>query len=327
MFLRETPGRTAMHSEDFCSVAIVSFNRFDFLHRVIDSIHEHADMPFEIVLSDDGGYLYNDLSVFNQFKDKVSHICINTGKNKGLAVNANMAVSMTRSKNVALFYDDCVVKRPFMRQASQVVESAPYIGAIYLGTGFRGANTPEAKEVAMNSGMLHVKTSSGYKANLFCLHGSSQGTFFRKSYWYEVGGYSEDDIYGDLPFLNKGWLRGRFSAALEGDQFCHDVGRHPKCALSSVNQQADNLFCHYPTLFNMPESTLLNISRQRTQQCAQRNSGGRRDGAGPVQFNEFDCVGWRRYMIEALSGGVVNWEKLSLHHSKYMDILKRDSLF
>ena len=65
MFLRDTPGRTAIHNEDFCSVGIVSFNRHDRLKRLIDSIHKHADMPFELVISDDGGNLYNDFNFIN----------------------------------------------------------------------------------------------------------------------------------------------------------------------------------------------------------------------------------------------------------------------
>lgn len=323
MFLRQTPGRTALHNADFCSVAIVSFNRFDLLHKVIDSIHKYADMPFEVVLSDDGGFLYNDLGIFNQFKDKVSRICINTGNNMGLAVNANMAVGMTRSKYVALFYDDCIVTRPFMRQAQRVVDAAPYVGAIYLGTGFSYDPSEEAKKIAMNSGMIHAKTVSGDHINLFCLHGSSQGTFFKKDYWYEVGGYSEDDIYGDLPFLNKGWLRGRFSAALDGGPSCYDIDREELGGEhSSVPQIANGSMCNYPKLFKKTEQEQVNESRVRSKECGMRNHNGRAE-----QFNEYDCHSWREYVKSSMAGGTVNWDVLSLHHSRYMDILKRDVLF
>ena len=56
-FLRDDPGRTAIHNQDFFSVAIVSFKRFHPLHHLIESIHRPAEMPFGIVVSYDGGAL------------------------------------------------------------------------------------------------------------------------------------------------------------------------------------------------------------------------------------------------------------------------------
>lgn len=318
MFLRDTPDRTAMHKENFVSVAIASNDRFDLLHRAIDSVHKHADMPFEIVVSDDAGHRHPDLSVF-QFRDKVSRIVINTGFNQGLAVNANQAIGATRGRNVIFLSDDSLILRPFMREVFNALDDAPYVGVLYLGQTYN-ANA-EFPAVGHANGLIQARTCRSSRLLLHCQHGSSWANAFRKSYWHEVGGYSEDDAYGDLPFINKGWLRGYFSAALEGPQIAidMDVAEFDKTR-GSVSFQAHGALCHYPKLFGVPEKSLIEMGRERNAQCTARNHLGRRD-----IFNEFDCREWGVYMKEA-TRETANLDALS-RHRRFAVELKRDLEF
>lgn len=318
MFLRDTPGRTALHKENFLSVAICSNDRFDLLHRVIDAVHKHADMPYEIVVADDAGHRHPDLSVFQQFRDKVSRIVVNTGRNQGLAVNANQAIAATRGRNVVFLSDDSLILRPFMREVFTVLDEAPYVGVLFLG---QAHNDNEAfREIARADGFLRARTRSGTHLMLHCQHGASWANAFRKSYWLEVGGYAEDDVYGDLPFVNKGWLRGYFSAAVSGSQIAYDIDvTELGKTRGSVGHQANSALCHYPKLFRMPEKTLIKMGQDRTGECATRNNNGRRE-----PFNEYDCGSWCEHMKSVTRDGGVNWDVLSKFHGRFRVELEKD---
>lgn len=318
-FLRnDLQGRVCIHNEDFCSVAIISFNRHDMLLNAIESVHKYADMPFEIVVSDDGGFLYNDFNFVNTLKDKVSHIAINLGKNMGLAVNANMAIGMTRSKYVIVISDDTEITKPFMRSAVTVLKNAPYVGLIYLGTQY----DTDSELLKITNGCLPMKITSGQEISLFLVHGASWANAFTKDYWYSVGGYAEDDIYGDMPFINKGWAQGYFSAALRGGPFAIDtdvVGAKYNRKRSSLNFMADSVLCHYPKMFFVQNNVQDRWSLERNAACSQRSHDCRK-----VLLNESGCEGWIELMKNLTEGGIVHWERFKHPQDRFLTELKRD---
>jgi glycosyltransferase involved in cell wall biosynthesis len=322
MFLRDTPGRTAIHNEDFFSVAIVSFNRFHRLKHLIDSIHKHADMPFEIVVSDDGGALYNDFNFINSFKDKISHIAVNLGRNKGLHVNANTAISLTRSKYVLVINDDIEILKPFMRQSVNVLKNAPYIGSLYLEAAT--LNGKATRKNLDDIGLIECQTASGNCFAAGLLMGAA-APVFRKEYWHEVGGYSEDDIYGDIPFNNKGFLKGYFMGILPDGPYSRDTDKGSPTGGSedSSGKYIDVGYANYPKIFGWTAANQLINDKARAQDCSQRNAKGRASG----EFNEFGLEGWYDYMKEVLQGGKINWELLeSKYHKRFIEHLKRDAL-
>jgi glycosyltransferase involved in cell wall biosynthesis len=324
IFLRDDiEGRACIHNEDFCSVAIISFNRHDMLLNAIESVHKYADMPFEIVVSDDGGFIYNDFNFINSIKDKVSHIAINLGKNMGLAVNANMAIGMTRSKYVVVISDDTEITKPFMRETVSVLKTAPYIGVIYLGTSHD--TSPDNFKSLVCSGFLPMKTSSGQEVSLFLQHGASWANAFTKEYWYHVGGYSEDDVYGDMPFINKGWFQGYFSAAIRGGPFVIDIdtiGQKYNRTRSSLNFMANEILCHYPKIFIIKNEDIDRWSGERSIACGRRNHEGRQK-----VLNDYDCDGWRSYMNNMTEGGVIHWDRFKSPHDRFLFEIKRDVIF
>ncbi len=318
MFLRDDlPGRTAIHNENFCSVAIVSFNRHHRLRPLIESIHEHADMPFELVVSDDGGSLYDDFNFIRDLRDQVSHFAVNLGKNKGLHVNANTSVSLTRSKYVVLLADDAKIVAPFMRKAVNVLEHAPYVGTMYLGEAYQG--------VCSTGGVIECKTPEGQHYGLHCGVGSSWAAAFRKSYWYEVGGYSEDSMYGDIPFANKGWLKGYFSCLLEGEISAVDTDKdEQQLTQDSTGKFTEGLYCNYPKIFGIDEQTLRSWSVARHIECGRRTEDGRN-----IPLSEFSWVDWQHDYMRSVTEGAghpINWEILSKHHSRFREEIDRDAI-
>jgi glycosyltransferase involved in cell wall biosynthesis len=319
MFLRDTPGRTAIHNEDFFSVAIVSFNRFDRLKHLIDTIHQHADMPFEITVSDDGGALYNDFNFIRDIKDKVSHVAVNLGRNKGLHVNANNAVSLTRSKYCLVVNDDIEILKPFMRKSVNILKNCPYVGSIFLEGSFNGSSPPEHHDAA---GILEFCTPDGTRFGCHMYMGAA-APVFRKDYWYEVGGYAEDDIYGDLPFNTKGYLRGYMAAAMTDGPYSRDTDKGSPTGGSehSSGKFIDVGYANYPKIFGWSVAQQLANDKQRANACSQRNATGRSSG----DFNEYGIEGWAPYGKAVISGGNIDWNLLeSKYHKRFISEMKRD---
>ena len=320
MFLKDTPGRTAMHNEDFCSVALISYNRHDRLKHLIDSVHRHADMPFELVISDDGGNLYNDYNFINEFKHKISRININLGRNMGLHVNANNAIAMTRSKNVVLLCDDAEILAPFMRRAVQVLNHAPYVGTVVLSGQMPAPPLPEDPRATV-PGNIFCKTPEGLRYGLTLGYGGTWAVAFRKDYWLEVGGYSEDSIYGDIESMNKGYERGYFNCRLEGDLPARDTDKDEKgLAHNSCGEFLQGGMQNYPRIFGISDDSLKVMDRQRSADCGRRVNEGR---ARPL--NEFSWD-WQDYLIDATADGTVQWDKLEQRHGRFLDQIKKDTI-
>ena len=87
------------NNPDCISLVIPWFSMPVYINRVIKSIHEHADYPFELILHDDGS---NKETVFDLMKnrDKISTLILNSGYQLGLASSINRAVALASSKYI-----------------------------------------------------------------------------------------------------------------------------------------------------------------------------------------------------------------------------------
>jgi hypothetical protein len=311
MYIFNTPGRTDIHNEDFCSVVIISFNRFtNYLHPLIDSIHQYADMPFEIIVSDDGGYFYDDFNFIRDLKPKISKLVLNLGKNAGMASNFNSALSSTRSRNIVFFTDDALITKPFMREVCTVLNEAPYVGLVWLNSS------------ALEAGRIHCKTQpSGKDVYLHTSTLSSGGFALRKDYCHEVQGMSEYGVYGDVSIGGKGWLKGYFSASLGSGPYCFDKESvETKGKNSSVYKAADGCCHHYPKIFGISEERLLEMSIQRTVECSTYELAARAAG-----LDEYSRDTWLPYFNPmAELDSEPDWEGLSERFSRFLDMVKRD---
>jgi hypothetical protein len=138
-----------------------------------------------------------------------------------------------------------------------------------------------------------------------------------------VGGYSEDDIYGDLPFINKGWSRGYFSAVLEGDfkAWDTDKGEFGQSVGGSSGSSVDGGYANYPKIFGIPDQTLRSMDLDRANQCSLRNHNGRSE-----KPNEYEQHGWNEHIIDVIGDGKINWDLLNSGcHSKFTNQIKADA--
>jgi hypothetical protein len=277
-------------------------------------------MPFELVISDDGGNLYSDFNFINEIKDKVSRINVNLGRNMGLHVNANNAIAMTRSKNVMLLYDDAEVLAPFMRRAVQVLNHAPYVGTLLLSGSMPAAPLPEDPRATV-PGNIFCKTPEGLHYGLTLAYGGTWATAFRKDYWLEVGGYSEDSIYGDVESIAKGYEKGYFSCRVAGDRPARDTDKDEQgLAHDSTGKFLQGGGQNYPRIFGIDDAALKGKDRERSHACGSRVNEGR---ARPL--NEFSWD-WQDYLTDATADGTVQWDKLEQRHGRFLDQVKKDTI-
>ena len=261
----------------------------------------------------------------NGLKDKISHVSVNLGRNKGLHVNANTAIGMTRGKHCLVINDDMKITRPFMRQTTHILNHAPYINSIYLEGEYDPNSEPANLDAA---GLIECQLPDGtqFGTTLRC---GAAAPVFRKDYWYEVGGYAEDDVFGDLPFNNRGWKRGYFTGLLTSPRpaFDTDKGSPEGGSQDSSGQYIDdNCYTNYPKLFRVDEGTQRGWSRERSNQCSQNNAWGRQDRTTGerIQFNDFGLEGWYDYIQQVTSGGNIDWGLLeSKFHGRFLEHLKQ----
>lgn len=214
--------------------------RWELLENCIDSIHRHADHPFEIIVVDDSGLDLTSLDV----KDKVSTLILNLGRPLGQSVQQNRGIRCATSKYIMAIEDDCEITRPCFKDLMNVLDK-PYVGFI----------NPEG----MHPGeyLMHGDTK-------FIIGGGLAGAWcncFRKDVWKEVGGLPDWSHQAIAPFCQKILKYGYWRAYLVGDRFSRNVDYE-----DYKQERSSGLVFHinhYPKLFNIPEHNYIELSKRR----------------------------------------------------------------
>jgi len=277
------------------SVVVPYFLRFEYLKGLVESVHRHADMPFEIIVHDDSGRELKSL----ELRDKVSTVALNFGKNLGLAAAANRAVALANGKYVLFMNQDCQLIRPCLREYSRVLDK-PYVGILSPYGDPYPLYSPEWIEVDGTRFTLNNGISSGATMA------------FRKDFWEEIGGFEEEIISGcaDTPVLYKMYRHGYFRAVVLGEKrirnvSAEDVGNRD----TTIGPYGD---CGYPRVFKVSEEEYRRLSLERAVYCQRNQDSHQHEPAGISNLHY-----WHAYSEELLprSGVVssINWEAARKH--------------
>jgi len=224
------------NNPDFITLIIPWFKRPVYINRVIDSIHEHADFPVEIIVHDDGS---NKETVFDlcQQRDRISTLILNSGYQFGLGESINRAVSLASSKYIMFMNSDCVISRKCFKDIVNVLKK-PYVGVVSTGHDIPTAKIPD-----------YIETN-GTKFTLMDGINGGSNFAFRKDVWKDIGGFEADVTCGcaDTPFLYKMWQYGYFRSALIGDKCVINVSQVEQANKDSTTS-GDNKELAYPKLF------------------------------------------------------------------------------
>lgn len=298
---------------DFISIVITSFFRPFYLKRCLESIKQFADMPYEIIVHDDGSSPALRDEIYKLCSENASTLILNLGTNMGLNVSANRAVSIAQSDFVLFLNEDCFFTKPGLKQIASSL-AKPYIGFL------SPTNLPiHGRDVGDNTVI-----SNGHL-------GGGHAIAFRKEVWQEVSGWNENNTTGqsDNVFLLKIIRAGYFKGFMTNGPFL-DV-THPNATgyIDSFSFAKGN-DCSYPKLFNFPQDKLLALNHKRREFCQYWVDGERTianretfdNRPNPVAgLNDFGY--WDAYLQRLVNiDGSINWNMAEWGQDKWKDLLE-----
>jgi glycosyltransferase involved in cell wall biosynthesis len=232
---------------DFLSVIITSYKRPFYLKRAIDSIHQFADAPFEIIIHDDGSSI-ECLHEILELKDKVSYIYINTGSNSGLNKSMNRAISAASSEYLLFLCDDCWIEQPCFRDVINLLQKE-YIGWVCPGDNRLLNLVKEDYNLIFNDIPIAYSLNTKYSLTNNLLGAFTLG--FRKSVWKSIGGWEErcSTARSDNAFIAKLIKAGYWKAVLEGSPKVRIANNDKDYQPSAPLMTGD---INLPKIFNMP---------------------------------------------------------------------------
>ncbi len=188
---------------DFFSVLLPELGRPQYLRKCIDSIHEYADMPVEIIVHDDGSGEENQREIL-KMRDKISTLILNHGHNTGLARSFNRCRAMASSPYLLGFNTDTYLTSSFLK-AMKTALDLPYVGMVNA--------VPHLEE----GPGVHV-TSDGFKIALATQMGACHTFATRAAIWDELGLWNENvqTTSSDVGCMGKLFGGGYFSVRVEG---------------------------------------------------------------------------------------------------------------
>jgi glycosyltransferase involved in cell wall biosynthesis len=283
------------YNNDYISVVVTHFTRFEDTKRLIESLEKYADMPYELIIHCDGSPDGSDEKIY-ELKDKISTLIINTNTeyNVGLATSIDRCVRVATSKYILFMNNDCSLLTPCFKDIKNVLDKE-YVGFIT----FFEDNPEEVNEYIENNGTKFVlKPGLG--------HGSIIS--FCKSFYEFFGGVEHyQSGCSDTPIFYKSFNSSKFRAGLLGKKkitnHAIDEGRRD----SSIGQSKHD--CCFPKLFNKEDFDEMCHKREEycNRQCNQVNS----------LDSSFSNLGyWNQYNNDLFSGNSVfniNWEEGKKH--------------
>lgn len=309
MFMQFDP---PLSSDDFISIVILSFTRPNHLRNLVQSIHQHADMPFEIIISDDGSHVVGgDAQIFNELRPLSSTMIFNNGANMGFAASANKGTSLANSNYVLLMNDDTLMSGPSLRMIRSVL-ATPYVGSFGPWRGIEPAGgVPERVTVRI----------AGFPLQLSSLSSGSSIFAFRKSLWRELGGFPQ--VYhngGDIAFIHKSLQHGYFSASntVEDHQLFRNVDVEENYKNATYTRSPFD--SSYPHVFGVQNLAQLHMSREERVRKFSHD-----EYVKPFGLHNSDS--WKTYIEGAKISGqnAYDWDKLSLFkQDKWRELVEKD---
>lgn len=192
-------------NDEFISVCVPTFCRPHYLKKLIDTLEQYADMPYELIVGDDGSPDMKARDEVYAMKDRISITLFNNGMNMGLCSAANNVITLARSKYILFMNDDCFFVKSCLRDVCNTL-SKRYVGVMSPCNDMG----PLADKDVCNVNGTRMALSN------FLGGGSSMA--FRKEVWQQVGGWDERSTSGqsDNVFFFKILRAGYWKAVVEG---------------------------------------------------------------------------------------------------------------
>lgn len=183
-------------------MVVPGFNRFHYLERLVESVHQHADMPFELLIHDDNSD-DGTRERLSELSERVSAVILSHGPALGLAESVNRLVRLAGSDTIIMLNADCRADKPFFRDVHNVLK-LPFVGYVSLlttdSTHFAGLRGAGPTRFIIPRGM-----------------GLGGAIAFHRDPWANVGGWDSHGVLSnnsDVSFMCRTIMAGYFPALL-----------------------------------------------------------------------------------------------------------------
>lgn len=316
---------TVLANDSFISICVPTYCRPFYLRKLLDTLAEFADMPYEVIVHDDGSVPHFQEELF-AMRDKISILSFNTNRfNQGLPAAANHCIRPASSKYVLFCNDDCFFVRPCLKDLCNVL-SKPYVGILSPANAVGPLNSQEA--MIVNGTRFAI---SNYLGGGSCIA-------FRKEVYDEVGGWNEKSTSGqaDNVFVYSILKKGYWKAVLEGPDrmkvgnFVYGDDYKPTQGFTRGHD------CHFPRIFGIDLKKLELLGHRHRESCqywidANRCWPNRQDGRPNVECSANDIDGWGNHFLKVYgnrnshSTHDIDWEVAKrFGHDKWKEQIEKD---
>lgn len=176
----------------YASLCVLSYNRPEFLRRCIETIHEHADAPFELIVHDDGSLDPRIPSLLDRLynEGKISLLMRNApGRNEGQGVALNRMFNAASGDPIIKIDHDVIFQPGWLARVNEILDgnqravyqekSQPWIGLLGL---FHYHHHPVDSRVTL------LKRYKGWQSHT---HICGSAFALRRSAWNDLGPFEE----------------------------------------------------------------------------------------------------------------------------------------
>jgi len=297
------------YNDSYFSICIPHYCRAYYLYEVIESLHKYADMPYELIIHEDGS-TDNSLKDIIKLRNEFSTIIINTntGYNMGLAHSINRCVSMATSKYILFLNNDCRLLTSCLKDFKNILDNE-----------FVGFIAPSDEHLKFPQEYFETNNTKFYIHTGF---GSGAALAFRKKVWEEVGGFElYQSACTDTSFIYKTWRHGYFRGCLVGQRPIENMSQNRHGSKDTSIVYSTDVCC-LPKLFNESLFVYRNMCVDRTKSCWDRCKNDQ-----PIPGSTGNIDYWSLYTVnlfkddeKKISG--MDWELAKKHgQDKWKDVL------
>lgn len=269
---------------EFLSIVIPSINRFHYLKECVDSIHQNADMPFELIIHDDNSNDGTREKTVSELKDKVSCVIVNNGLNLGLSESINRATRCAGSNYILMLNADCRIEKSFFKNLVNILKKE-YVGAVFPANPVYG--------------QPNYLTSNG--TNFYLSRGIGAGwtIAYRKDNFEAIGGWDKFHTTtgnADVSFMCRMLKNGYFLVnpsydPASGLWVTNMSNDRMQTKDSVIGEVVEHIETAYPKVFGIPASEYKRMSQTRQGRVSEHQGEEYRKEAGEINIDYWNKFG------------------------------------
>lgn len=117
----------------FVSLCVLSYRRPELLRACVNSIHETADTPYELIINLDGSDTVNSQSLYGMHvNERISKLLLNNGKNRGVGRAFENCLGVAEGDYIVKLDADLTFEPKWLSRAVKILDTNEDVGVVGL---------------------------------------------------------------------------------------------------------------------------------------------------------------------------------------------------